>query len=104
MLDPSPLDSVGAALTCGCGYADPKDPEMDGCVCPPVERALRGYMDRRTSLPGPMNPAQRAWCLQQIDRVEGYDRADYESADDSALARGVLNAWTDYARDKGALR
>ena len=103
-ISPSPLDSVGEALACGCGYVDPNEPELGGCVCPSVERALRAFMERRPGTPAAMTPDQRAWCLAEIGSVEGYVRADYEDVADSALARGVLNAWTDYARDKGALR
>ncbi|HMV59468.1 MAG TPA: hypothetical protein PKD38_19910, partial [Nitrospira sp.] len=41
----------------------------------------------------PMTVHEREWCLQEIARVEGYDRADYEQCDNQQLARGVLTAW-----------
>ena len=51
----------------------------------------------------PMSPAEREGCLQEIAKVEGYERKHYETATDQMLARGVLSAWTDAARDKGLL-
>jgi hypothetical protein len=50
-----------------------------------------------------MGIVAREWCLDEIDRVEGFRRRDYELLDDSELARGVLDAWLDFARDKGLL-
>ena len=50
-----------------------------------------------------MTIEQRNECLDEIDRVEGYDRSDYENEDDARLAGSVLFAWADYARDKGLL-
>ena len=44
---------------------------------------------------------EREWCLQQIDKVEGFDRAAYEKSDDAQLARGVLHAWLSFCQDKG---
>lgn len=73
-----------------------------GCVCPPAEMALRGWSDRRDGMPA-MTADQREWCLNEIGQVEGYQRAEYESCDDADLARGVLDAWTDYCRDKGLM-
>lgn len=92
----SPLDVI-APTACICyGPA-----ECEGCVCGETERALRAYI---TKQPMPaMTPAQRAWCLSEIDLVEGYDRKDYEQETDAGVARGVLNAWTDFCRDKGLL-
>lgn len=90
--EPTPLTSM-APDACICGM-----PEF--CVCPPTERALR----RTSSQTGVrFSAAQREWCLAEIDLVEGYSRKDYETADDCEIAGGVLNAWTDYCRDKGML-
>lgn len=72
------------------------------CVCPEEEKALRAYSCRYLYLPL-MTQKQRAWCLAEIDMVEGYNRMEYESVSDATLAATVLNAWTDYARDKGLL-
>lgn len=91
-LPPSPLD-VLAPEKCLCGYGD-------CCVCPDTERALRHAMET----PHPFFSAeQRDWCLSEICKVEGYCRENYETAPDPQLARGVINAWTDYCRDKGLL-
>ena len=75
------------------------DPQT--CVCLESEAVLRCYASGwpRTA----MTPAQREACLEEIAQVEGYDRRDYENASDQDLARGVLQAWTDYCRDKGLL-
>lgn len=78
------------------------DGSGDGCMCGADERVLRGYM-RKDALLAPMTEAQRNWCLGEIGCVEGYDRRDYEGLDDASLARGVLDVWTDYCRDKGLL-
>lgn len=72
-----------------------------GCACGPEERVLRGWIDGRVLQP--MTPDQREYCLREIERVEGYRRSDYEAANDALLALGVLDAWTDYCRDKGLL-
>ena len=74
----------------------------DPCVCPHNERVLRAYSAATPGLP-PMTAAQRDWCLDNISEVEGYRRNDYESLQDPDVARGVLDAWTDYCRDKGLL-
>lgn len=71
------------------------------CVCTDMERALRGWQSR--SLATPMSPAQREACLSEIGRVEGYAVREHEHDTDRELAGNVLNAWTDYARDKGLL-
>lgn len=95
-MHPTPLDTV-APTACVC-YAPE---EGGGCVCPDAERALRAYSAHHP-LPA-MTPEQRAWCLDELARVEGYDRQDYEACDDATLARGVLYAWVDFCRDKGLL-
>ncbi len=82
-----------------CCSAD--DLGLDGCACGREERVLRAYVDHRIELP--MTLQQREWCLQEIDQVEGYKRSEHQSSTDADLARTVLNAWRDYARDKGLL-
>lgn len=89
----TPLDNL-ATDTCWC-FAD----EDQGCMCPAGERALR----RLTTGRGVMTDAQREWCFAEIDKVEGFSRADFEGLEDKYVAGGVLNAWTDYCRDKGLL-
>lgn len=76
--------------------------EPFGCVCPTEEKALRGWMRSDAAMPA-MTTEQREYCLQEIGRVEGYDRSEWEDSTDKDLARGVISAWTDYCRDKGLL-
>lgn len=65
----------------------------------PDERVLRVWSTKGSmSL---MTPAQRAWCISEIASVEGYEAEDWLRLSDAELARGVLDAWRDYARDKG---
>lgn len=71
-----------APESCICDMLD------DFCVCCPLERAIRLYASG--DAPEPMTQAQREECLKEIARVEGYDRADYESVDDTMLAHGVF--------------
>lgn len=87
----TPLDDI-APEVCVC-YGDGAV-----CVCPSTERALRHVV--RGSVP--MSEQQRAWCLTEIGSFEG--QPTFEVTDsDADVARGVLSAWTDYARDKGLL-
>lgn len=79
-----------------CCYAG----EEIGCVCTETERQLRAFTAGMPSM-GQMTPAQREWCLSEIDSVEGWSRAEHEHDADHELARNVLNAWRDYCRDKG---
>lgn len=65
------------------------------------EDELFAFANDRTGRP--MNVHEREWCLQEIAKVEGYNRADYEQSDNKQLARGVLSAWVDFCRDKGTL-
>lgn len=62
---------------------------------------LRARLVREAPSMPPMNAAQREWCLQQIELVEGYRRQDYVALDSRDLAKGVLDAWTENARDMG---
>tara|TARA_R100000365_G_scaffold2508_2_gene7863 strand:- start:7573 stop:7854 length:282 start_codon:yes stop_codon:yes gene_type:complete len=71
-----------------------------GCICPPKERALRAWERGDDSMP-PMTERQRAYCLHEIGRVEGYRREDYVDASDRDLAHTTIIAWLDYAADKG---
>jgi hypothetical protein len=73
-----------------------------GCVCPPREAALRGWIRDDPAIPT-MTSFQREACLDEIGSVEGYNRNDHVNDSDIDLARTVLDAWTDYARDKGLL-
>ena len=81
---------------CSC-YCYPK--LESPCVCGEPEKSLRGWISG--SIKTPMTEVQREWCLSEIDSVEGYVRKDYEASKDDELARGVICAWRDYARDKG---
>ena len=85
--------------TAPCCSADPYG--EGGCACPTEERALRAWKDSKP-MP-PMTSEQRDWCLNEIGQIEGYRREDHEQEADPDLARVVLNAWTDYCRDKGLL-
>lgn len=85
--------------------------EEESCLCgtESEERALRfiarGERGARYApcVPlAPMSAEQRAWCIAEILSVEGYDKVA-EDITDSELAETVLNAWTDYCRDKGML-
>lgn len=89
----SPLD-VLAPAACFC-FGDP-----DECVCSNMEKGLRVVTRGQAT----MTPEQREWCLREIDRVEGYTRADYEAYDDATIARGVFSSWIDFARDKGLIQ
>ncbi len=81
--------------TCACGVA------ADYCkaLCLPAERVLRLYSGG--VIKDPMTTEQREECLTEINRVEGFDRKDYEKDSDTDLARGVLVAWLSFCRDKG---
>ena len=72
-----------------------------GCICPPMEKALRAWKAGRYI--AKMTPEQREACLTEIDKVEGYRRAEHETESDGDLANTVLSAWVDYCRDKGMI-
>lgn len=91
---PQPMPYV----PCLCHDAGPTD-DGPGCMCGDSERVLRHVMRGKASLTGD----QREWALQEIDRVEGYTRKDFEAASDAELGRGVIESWMDYCRDKGLL-
>lgn len=94
-----PMPDPIPATVCQC-YLNPVLAEQ--CECPDAERALRAWTGQSPLVPA-MTPEQREWCLSEIDSVEGYRRSDYESDTDAHVARGVLDAWTDFCRDKGLL-
>lgn len=71
------------------------------CVCPQCEAVLRAFAARKITRS--MTPDERAWCLDEIASVEGYDRRDYAEYLDGDLAHTVIVAWADYCRDKGLL-
>jgi hypothetical protein len=81
---PEPISRIG----CVCGYGA-------CCACGDTEAHLRAG--------APLTDEQREWCLNEIASVEGYERDDHVNEDDAQLGRSVLNAWTDYCRDKGLL-
>jgi hypothetical protein len=74
-------------------------PEAGVCACGFQERALRAVIAGEYR---PMSQPERDWCKQEIAHVEGYSESDAEGSD-ADVARTVLHAWTDYARDKGLL-
>lgn len=82
-----------------CGPAEP--PCNGACICGPDERPLRAYAEGRVTTP--MTPAQREFCLSEIDQVEGHSRQDHETDSDRNLAIATLGAWQDYCQDKGLL-
>jgi hypothetical protein len=87
----SPVD-VHAPPSCICGYGE-------CCVCPTTERALRAIKDSDVK----MTAEQREWCLNELNKVEGYSREDHVNDFDRTLANAVLCSWVDYCRDKGLL-
>lgn len=70
-------------------------------MCLDGEKALR--LCCAGKLAGPLSPEAREECLEEIGKVEGFDRRHSEASTDSELAREVLSAWTSYARDKGLM-
>jgi len=51
-----------------------------------------------------MSPEQRAWCLEEIASMgDSTQQGDFAGLSDGYLARQVLQAWLDYARDKGVI-
>lgn len=97
------FDPVPTVACCMAdGWLD-ADQAACGCVCSPDERLLRAYAEGRMPADCPMPPLARAWCLDEIRHVEGYDWTKHVKDTDQDLARTVLAAWTDYARDKGLL-
>ena len=51
----------------------------------------------------PLTIEERLWCLDEIEKVEGYERGEYEHVSDRNLAENVFSAWLDYCRDKGLI-
>ena len=71
------------------------------CCCGVTERVLCAYIAGACAVA--MTTKQRDWCLNQIGQVEGRVMSEYAFDTDVELARAVLDAWADYARDKGIL-
>lgn len=69
------------------------------CRCGDDERVLRAILAGRVT--APMTPVQRQWCIGEFIRVEGNTASMVEQRSDRDLARAVLSAWLDEARDKG---
>ena len=76
-------------------------PDAGGCLCPDTERVLRAYIAGRP-MP-PMTLEQREFCLTEISSIESFSRDEYKDANDTDLARGVLEAWASYCQDIGLL-
>jgi hypothetical protein len=89
----TPLDSL-APDHCLCEHPH-------GCVCAAREKAIRFIIEDGEA--PPLTDEQREWCLAEIDRVEGFSREDCADMHDMDLAQTVLDAWTDYCRDKGLI-
>lgn len=85
-------------LPCICLSQEDHGEHGSGCMCLAPERHLRHVMAGKATL----SAEQREWCCQEIENVEGHSRppADWSDAD---VSHEVLNAWTDYCRDKGLL-
>ena len=88
-----PADPWPSAPCCMFSRAD------ENCRCGPDERVLRAIL--AGSVTAPMTRHQRAWCIAEVARGEGNRRQDVEDLGDQDLARAVLGAWLDEARDKG---
>ena len=102
----TPFDAMGATLPCRCF---PDFPDM--CACADGEVALRHYSSQPGSPdPGaetvpPMTPDQQNWCLDEIGLGSEYglERSEYEQKPDRDLAKGVINVWAEFCRDKGLI-
>jgi len=98
---PGPLPIV----RCSCHPPTPRPGAAlpEDCVCSDQERVLRAYVGEFPDLP-PMSPEQRAWCLEEIASMgDSTQQGDFAGLSDGYLARQVLQAWLDYARDKGVI-
>jgi len=91
---PSPFGGFVLTACVDCDHSD---------SCVNDEAVLRSYDRCGDTRPPAMNVQQREWCLQEINAVEGWSRDDYEAVPDQELARAVVYAWGDYARDKGVI-
>lgn len=97
---PATLTMPGsAAIPCLCR----PEPAAAGCACNADERALRAWAYNGHA--APMTAEQRAWCADQVRRCgDATDQPDsFDDATDEQLARAVLCAWQDFARDKGLI-
>lgn len=91
---PAPIPDV----PCLCHDAGPTD-DGPGCMCGISERVIRHIIRGQATF----TPEQKEWALKEIGSIEGYTRKDYETRSDAEIAQGVMEAWVDYARDKGVL-
>ena len=91
-----PMPDCPALVGCVCFGSQ----GANACICPPSEKALRAHTAPNWH-PDPLTPAQREWCLNEIRSIEGHSNYADAGNTDADLARDVLNAWRDYARDKG---
>lgn len=98
----APFEASSVPCTCE-GFCDkPDGSPSDHCLCARAggaERVLRFVMETD----GRLAPAQREWCLAEIDSIEGFRRQDYEASTDAEIASATIDAWIDYCRDKGML-
>lgn len=93
---PDPIPPAAKRCMCRGGSA-----HVETCMCSAAERAVRAFAYCRPA--DVMTPEQRRWCLDEIAAVEGFRREDHDADDDMDLARCVLDAWTEYCRDKGLI-
>jgi hypothetical protein len=98
-MTPAAIDELFTNPEAGCCLAEDISHELQCAGCPKEERALRAIIGGSYR---PMTQAERDYCKREITSVEGYTEADAEGTD-ADVARTVLNAWRDYARDKGLL-
>lgn len=97
---PAALTMPGAAaIPCLCI----REPEAGECACDADERALRAWAYNGHAVP--MTAEQKAWCADQVRRCsDATDQPDsFDGYTDEQLARAVLSAWVDFARDKGLI-
>lgn len=97
---PAALTMPGAAaIPCLCI----RTPAAAGCACDTDERALRAWAYNGHTVP--MTAEQKAWCADQVRRCsDATDQPDsFDDHTDEQLARAVLSAWQDFARDKGLI-
>lgn len=73
------------------------------CICGDEEKVLRHYAAGKP-LP-PMTPAQREWCISEIDSSEegAADRQELEKLSDKDLADATIRGWKNYATSQGML-
>jgi hypothetical protein len=98
------MESMPDIITTPCHCYTAEDLASLSCQCDSTERLLRWHAYAGPLKPTPLTPAQRAWCIEQINSVEGHSASDSHDGvlvPDKDLARYVMSAWQDNARDKG---